>query len=285
MSNEIKNNTKSIKSTKNKHAVLSLSGGMDSSSLMLRLLADGYEVTAISFDYGQKHKVELEKALSLTDYLKQQGFKVKHHIITIDGLSQLLHSALISGGEDVPTGHYHESNMRLTVVPNRNKIFSSIIQAAALSIAEAQNTDVIIAMGVHGGDHATYPDCRQLFRDKDYDAFIAGNWDAEKVTYYLPYINSSKTDVLRDGMRACESLGLKYEEVYEMTFTSYIPVEHDNTIYSDYQSASSIGRIEAFLNLGLQDPAAYADELGPVTWQTVKAHAQKTLTEFKKQEV
>ncbi|WP_119328615.1 7-cyano-7-deazaguanine synthase [Cysteiniphilum halobium] len=281
----MRDKTDKTNNTKNKYAVLSLSGGMDSSSLMLRLLADGYEVTTISFDYGQKHKVELDKASSLIDYLKQQGCKVKNHIITIDGLSELLHSTLISGGEDVPTGHYHESNMRLTVVPNRNKIFSSIIQAAALSIAEAQNTDVIIAMGVHGGDHATYPDCRQLFRDKDYDAFIAGNWDAEKVTYYLPYINSSKTDVLRDGIRACALLGLNYEEVYAMTFTSYIPIKHEHKIYSDYQSASSIGRIEAFLNLGLQDPAAYANELGPVTWQTVKAHVEKTLAEFKKQEV
>ena len=264
-----------------KQAVLSLSGGMDSSSLMLRLLAEGYDVTAISFDYGQKHKVELDKALSLTDYLKKLGCKIKHQTIRIDGLSSLLHSALISGGEAIPEGHYHESNMRLTVVPNRNKIFSSIIQAVALSIAEACDCEVIIAMGVHGGDHATYPDCRQAFRDKDYEAFISGNWDAECVTYYLPYINADKTYVLKDGMDACKRLGLNYKEVYEMTFTSYIPVEHDNTIYSDYKSASSIGRIEAFLNLGLQDPAAYADELGPVNWQTVKAHVEKTIVEFK----
>ena len=53
----------------NKQAVLSLSGGMDSSTVLLRLLADGYEVTALSFDYGQKHKVELERAQSLIDYL------------------------------------------------------------------------------------------------------------------------------------------------------------------------------------------------------------------------
>ncbi|WP_395947013.1 7-cyano-7-deazaguanine synthase [Caedibacter taeniospiralis] len=265
---------------KKKYAVLSLSGGMDSSSLMLRLLADEYDVMAISFDYGQKHRVELEKATSLTDYLKKKGCKIRHHIIKIDGLSVLLHSALISGGEEVPLGHYHESNMRLTVVPNRNKIFSSIIQAAALSIAEAQKTAVIIAMGVHGGDHATYPDCREVFRDKDYEAFLAGNWDAEKVTYHLPYINASKTAVLRDGINACEELNLNYEEIYKMTFTSYIPVEYDHMIYSDYKSASSIGRIEAFLALGLKDPAAYADESGPVNWQTVKSYAKKVISEF-----
>ena len=264
-----------------KYAVLSLSGGMDSSSLMLRLLSDGYDVTLISFDYGQKHKVELDKALCLTNFLKKRGCKVKHHIIKIDGLSELLHSVLMSGGKDVPIGYYDESNMRLTVVPNRNKIFSSVIQAVALSIAEVQKTEVIIAMGLHGGDQSTYLDCRQLFCDKDYEAFLVGNWGAEKVSYYLPYIDFNKTDVLRDGINACKNLGFDYEEVYEMTFTSYIPIEHDNMVYSDYKSASSIGRIEAFLSLGLKDPVAYADNLGPVNWQTVKIYAKNIISEFK----
>ncbi len=266
--------------SKRKYAVVSFSGGMDSSSLMLRLLDDGYEVTALSFDYGQKHKVELDKARSLADYLKLQNFKLYHQVIKIDGLAKLLHSTLINGGDNVPQGHYHESNMRLTVVPNRNKIFSSILQAVALSIAKANDCEVLIAMGVHAGDHATYPDCRQLFRDKDYEAFVAGNWDAERVKYYLPYIDYNKAYVLKDGISACESLGLDYEEIYGMTFTSYIPIKYDNTIYSDYKSASSIGRIEAFLALELKDPAAYADELGPVSWKIVKEHTQKVIAEF-----
>ena len=78
-----------------KKAVLSLSGGMDSSSLLLHLLANGYEVTALGFDYGQKHKVELERATSLVQYLKEQNQPVTHQIIKLDGLSQLLNSTLV----------------------------------------------------------------------------------------------------------------------------------------------------------------------------------------------
>ena len=164
----------------NKQAVLSLSGGMDSSTLLLRLLADGYEVTALSFDYGQKHKVELERAQSLVQYLNNQlpalGYPlIRYQVIKLDGLTQLLNSALVTGGADVPEGHYAEENMKATVVPNRNKIFSSIIQAVALSVAEQKNTSAVIAMGIHAGDHAIYPDCRQEFRDADFEAFVSGN--------------------------------------------------------------------------------------------------------------
>ena len=156
---------------------------MDSSTVLLRLLTDGYEVTALSFDYGQKHKVELERAQSLVDYINEtcpkdencfDGCKVKYGTIKLDGLTPMLNSALVEGGDEVPEGHYEQENMKETVVPNRNKIFSSLIQAVALSIANEKQTDVHIAMGIHAGDHAIYPDCRQEFRDADYTAFTEG---------------------------------------------------------------------------------------------------------------
>jgi 7-cyano-7-deazaguanine synthase len=144
-----------------KQAVLSLSGGMDSSTLLLHLLADGYEVTCLSFDYGQKHNIELQRAKELVKYLnahsryedEQYYAKVKHQTITLKGLDKLLNSALVKGGDDVPEGHYAEDNMKATVVPNRNKIFSSIIQAVALSISEQTGKRCAIAMGIHAGDH------------------------------------------------------------------------------------------------------------------------------------
>ena len=270
-----------------KQAVLSLSGGMDSSSLLLHLLANGYEVTALSFDYGQKHRVELERATDLVSYLKGRGQKVVHQIIKLDGLSQLLNSALVEGGQDVPEGHYEQDNMKETVVPNRNKIFSSIIQAVALSIATkpvGEDCDVrqecAIAMGIHAGDHAIYPDCRQEFRDIDFEAFKAGNWDSELVTVYTPYLELNKFDILEDGLRSCEGLeGVDFYEVYARTNTSYKPYPSGN---SDYKSAASVERIEAFIKLGRPDPVKYEDETGPVEWEVAKAHVEKVLAEHQK---
>ena len=253
-----------------KQAVLSLSGGMDSSTVLLHLLEKGYEVTALSFDYGQKHNVELERAAELIEYLNKNGYPVKYQKITLQGLVGLLNSNLVKGGDDVPEGHYEEENMKDTVVPNRNKMFSSIIQAVALSIAEEKNCPVEIAMGIHAGDHAIYPDCRQEFRDADYKAFCEGNWDAEhKVDYYTPYLEGDKYDILVDGQYCCEQLDIDFDEVYKRTNTSYKP---DSKGRSDYKSASSVERIEAFIKLGRIAPVEYVDG-----WDIAKTHVTKLL--------
>ena len=262
-----------------KQAVLSLSGGMDSSTLLLHLLANGYKVTALSFDYGQKHRVELERAQQLVDYINENctdencfgGCRVNYQVIKLDGLTSLLNSALVSGGDEVPEGHYEEDNMKATVVPNRNKIFSSITQAVALSIANKTESPVKIAMGIHAGDHAIYPDCRQEFRDADYKAFCEGNWEASKVSYYTPYLDTDKYGILQNGESCCECLGIDFDEVYKRTNTSYKPTAEG---LSDYKSASSVERIEAFLKLGRKDPVIYVDG-----WDVAKAHVEKLLAE------
>ena len=293
---------------KTKHAVISLSGGMDSSTLLLRLLSEGYQCVALSFDYGQKHKVELERATELVEYLNgtfiideesntvDYPHYIEHQIIKIDGLAQLLNSTLVEGGADVPEGHYAEENMKDTVVPNRNKIFSSIIQAVALSIADKNNTECVIAMGIHAGDHSIYPDCRQEFRDIDFEAFKIGNWGAEKVNVYTPYLLGDKFDILKDGVECCNELGLNFDEVYKRTNTSYKPIFiNDREIetedgyvyskplktgkwYSDYKSASSVERIEAFIKLEYPDPVEYADENGPTKWEIVVEYVNQILT-------
>lgn len=244
-----------------KIAVLSLSGGMDSSTLLLRLLREEYDVIALSFDYGQKHRVELQMASELVRYLKSSHFNIEHKIIDLTTLSSLLESTLISGKGEVPEGHYQEESMKETVVPNRNKIFSSIIQAVALS-AYNQNpgSRVEIAMGIHSGDHAIYPDCTDEFRQIDYHAFVAGNWNAESILFYAPYIESSKTEVLSDGIESCKILGVSFDEVYSRTCTSYKPIFDRKTglWYSDFKSGSSVERVESFMKLGKVDPIKYA---------------------------
>ena len=264
-----------------KHVVVSLSGGMDSSTLLLRALSEFDTVTAVSFDYGQKHRVELERAQSLVDYLNRNcdendcygGCKINYRVIKLDGLVDLLNSALVTGGAEVPEGHYAEENMKATVVPNRNKIFSSITQAIALSIANEKEEECSIALGIHAGDHAIYPDCRQEFRDADDHAFRVGNWDSDRVSYWTPYLEGDKFTILEDGLVLCEKLGVDFDEVYKRTNTSYKPIKHivetqpgwtELKWFSDYKSASSVERVEAFIKLGRPDPAPYADETGPV---------------------
>jgi len=284
-----------------KHVVVSLSGGMDSSTLLLRCLKEYDTVTALSFDYGQKHRVELERAQSLVDYINGQVIldeesktaeypnNITYRQIQLNGLVDLLNSALVTGGDEVPEGHYAEENMKATVVPNRNKIFASITQAVALSIADKTGEQCDIAMGIHAGDHAIYPDCRQEFRDADDHAFRVGNWGSEKVGYFTPYLEGDKFTILQDGEVLCGELGLDFNEVYSRTNTSYKPIFHKmayeegNSIteiqwwFSDYKSASSVERVEAFIKLGRPDPVLYADEEGPVSWEHVVKEVSKVL--------
>ena len=259
-----------------KHVVVSLSGGMDSSTLLLRALKEYDTVTGISFDYGQKHRVELERAQSLIDYLADNGHKVNYRQIKLDGLVDLLDSALVEGGDDVPEGHYENDNMKETVVPNRNKMFASITQAVALSVANRAEETCDIALGIHAGDHAVYPDCRQEFRDADDAAFREGNWDADRVGYFTPYLKTDKLGILRDGQELVKELGIEFDEVYKRTNTSYKPYPSGN---SDYKSASSVERIEAFIELDRPDPVQYEDESGPVDYSVAKAHVQNVLTD------
>ena len=280
-----------------KHVVVSLSGGMDSSTLLLRCLKEYDTVTAISFDYGQKHRVELERAQSLVDYLNDKcsneecygGCRIKYQVIKLDGLVSLLDSALVEGGDEVPEGHYAEDNMKATVVPNRNKIFASITQAVALSRANQTGENCDIALGIHAGDHAIYPDCRQEFRDADDAAFRIGNWDADKVGYFTPYLEGDKFTILQDGEVLCKYLGLDFDEVYKRTNTSYKPIQivsnSGDNWFSDYKSASSVERVEAFIKLGRPDPVAYADETGPVKWETARIYVEQILSEYEKEQL
>jgi len=275
-----------------KNVVVSLSGGMDSSTLLLRCISEYDNVTALSFDYGQKHNVELERAQQLVDYINENSVeyktelsaspviakvkygKIKYQVIKLDGLVNLLNSALVQGGEDVPEGHYEEDNMKATVVPNRNKIFASLVQAVALSEAMANGNDTDIALGIHAGDHAIYPDCRQEFRDADDNAFRLGNWEADKVGYFTPYLETDKLGILKDGQELVKELGVSFNEVYKRTNTSYKPYPSGN---SDYKSASSVERIEAFINLGVDDPVQYEDETGTVDYEVAKLHVEQLL--------
>ena len=301
-----------------KHAVLSLSGGMDSSTLLLHLLINKYQVTALSFDYGQKHRIELERAVDLVEYLNgccqkhidgEQGegvyhnfHPIKHQIIKLDGLSNLLVSGLVDNESmEMKTGHYAHENALTTVVPNRNAIFASITYAVALSIVKKTGESCHISLGTHMGDFdnkkqsGIYPDCSEEFKVALEHAFKIGNWDSEKVDYYAPYNTIDKTGVLSDGVKNCEKLGLDYKEIYKRTNTSYAPIKSKFKTdvgfpywewLSDYKSGASIERIESFTKLGLEDPVQYAEEDGTlVSWKFVKKYVENVCKEWEQNNI
>jgi len=275
-----------------KRAVACLSGGMDSTGLLMRLLAEDYFVTGISFDYGQKHKLELERLRQNLDYLDVmslrsgiENLKVEHHVVSLraDGLplGTILHSALCTEGWRPPEGHYEADNMKETVVPNRNAIFSGIAYAIALSIATKSRESVRLALGVHSGDHEIYPDCRPEFYDKLLAAFQSGNWDSERVELFLPYLDGDKETILKDADAAIDKLNdvwtqgasdaeraanrIEFDRIFANTNTSYSP---DSQGRASGKTGADVERILAFHAIGRRDPIEYVDG-----WDSALANA------------
>lgn len=257
-----------------KRAVMALSGGMDSTSLLIHLLANNYDVDCISFRYGQKHVIEIEKADKNIHYLSEKGFKVNHIIVDLSSVMSIFHSALTTEELVIPEGHYEEEQMKATVVPNRNAIFSSIIYGYALSIVSKERKKVKIALGVHSGDHAIYPDCRPEFYESLEYSFKIGNWDSEMVDFFLPYIDGDKTSILRDAEDSCERLKLDFNTVFTNTITSYNP---DSEGRSSGKTGADIERILAFREIGRVDPIDYID-----SWNTVLENAISVESEHNK---
>lgn len=248
---------------------------MDSTALLLRLLAEERAVYALSFDYGQKHKIELQRLSANMDYLKQRGHQVAWTTLDLAQLGRLYHSALTNNDWEVPQGHYEQDNMKQTVVPNRNAIFASIAYGYALSIAIRDDCQVDFCLGVHSGDHAIYPDCRPEFYEAIVNAFQIGNWDSEKVSLNLPYLHGDKFTILQDADRAITKLKLDFDTIFANTCTSYAP---DVDGRSHGQTGSDVERILAFHQFGRRDPIQYTQP-----WETVLANALKLEEEQKNQ--
>ena len=256
-----------------KIAVMALSGGMDSTSLLLKLLKEGYRVHCISYEYGQKHRIEIDRSVMNINYLKSNDLNVVHKIVDLQSAMEIFNSSLLNNGTTIPEGHYEEEQMKSTVVPNRNAIFSSILYGYALSIAVKENRNIVIALGVHSGDHAIYPDCRPQFYTALEHTFQIGNWDSEKVSFELPYINGDKESILRDAIISCQELGLDFDTIFANTNTSYNPDEEGR---SSGKSGADIERILAFNSIGRVDPVEYVE-----AWSEVLANAIATEIQHK----
>ena len=181
--------------------IIVLSGGMDSVTLLYKLVAEGKQVKAISFNYGQKHSRELEQASKTC-----QKLGVEHKVVDISFIKELVSHSALTSDEVVPEGHYAAENMKRTVVPNRNMIMSSI------AIGWAVNEDYDeVALGVHAGDHAIYPDCRPEFVEALRTIAKIANF--KPIEIYTPFLNIDKGDIAIEGKK----LGVDYS----LTHTCY----------------------------------------------------------------
>ena len=212
--------------------VLILSWWLDSTTLLYRLISEWKEVLAISFDYGQRHKKELDYAAKTCAKLG-----IPHQVVDLSSITGLINNSCLTGEVSVTDGEYYEESMKLTVVPNRNSILANIAIAYAINI-EADE----ISLWVHSGDHHIYPDCRPLFIEALRD--LAQVCDYRRIGVYTPYLQADKRDILLDGV--------KFWVDYGSTWTCYKGSE-----LACWVCGSCNERLAAFKEAGLSDPLRY----------------------------
>ncbi len=214
-------------------AVVIYSGGMDSFTVLHKAQQQGYELFALSFNYGQRHSKELDYAARVCNELS-----VPHKVVDITAINELIGgSALTSTEIDIPEGDYAEENMKATVVPNRNMILLSLATGYALSIGAEK-----VFYGAHSGDHTIYPDCRPEFVEAVNKVTQICDW--QPVTIEAPYLYASKVEILRDGLE----MGLDYGK----TWTCYNGREQ-----ACGKCGSCVERLEAFTLNNATDPLSY----------------------------
>lgn len=178
--------------------VVIYSGGMDSYTVLNKAIRQGYEVYALSFDYGQRHVKELKVAADVCAELN-----ISHKVVDISAINQLIGGSSLTDDIDVPEGHYEEESMKSTVVPNRNMILLSLAVGYAVSLKANK-----VFYGAHSGDHAIYPDCRPEFVQKMDDVCRIANY--EEIEIVSPYLNNTKIEILTDGLK----MGLDYSKTW-----------------------------------------------------------------------
>lgn len=215
--------------------VISISGGMDSTTLAYFAREVCSEVKLVSFEYGSKHNKYEREALSKISCCL--GIPISR--INLQSAFDGIKSNLLSTGGDIPHGHYERSNMSLTVVPGRNLVMASILAG----IAESHEFDSVW-LGTHDGDHAIYPDCRKEFVDLASDTVYASS--DGRVRVHAPFIAMDKRSILK--------VGTDLQVPYQATRTCYSPQS-----VSCGKCGACVERLEAFEFCGIQDPLQYED--------------------------
>jgi len=221
-----------------KKAVVLLSGGLDSATVLAMAQERGYQCYALSFDYGQRHRSELQAAARVANALRAR----EHRVVSLD-LTGWGGSALTDSHIGVPTGP--TPGIPVTYVPARNTIFLSL----ALAWAETLGANNIFA-GMNAVDYSGYPDCRPeyvaAFQTMARLATRAGV-EGAPLTIHTPIIQMSKADIVREGTR----LGVDYG----ITVSCY---QADSEGKACAVCDSCRLRREGFRAAGLSDPTHYA---------------------------
>lgn len=222
-------------------AVVLLSGGLDSSTVLYQATSDGCECYAISFDYQQRHQRELEAAKAIA----HSAGVVEHQLVNFD-LNAWGGSALTDEALDIPTQRSlgeMSQNIPITYVPARNTIFLSF----ALAYAEARDAGRVY-LGVNALDYSGYPDCRPDYIQAMQEVFRLGTKqgrEGDAIAIVTPLIELKKTEIIQLG----NQLGVPWEQTW--------------SCYAGNETACGVCdacrlRLAAFAELGLQDPLPYA---------------------------
>lgn len=221
-------------------AVILLSGGLDSSTVLYQALADGCECYAISFDYQQRHRKELNAALSIAS----KAGVVEHQIIKFD-LTKWGGSALTDNSIDLPKERSLEEmteNIPITYVPARNTIFLSFALAYAETIPAQR-----VYIGVNALDYSGYPDCRPDYIQSMQEVFRLGTKQGREgnpINIIAPLIDLKKTEIIQLG----NQLGVPWE----LTWSCYSGAD-----VACGTCDSCRLRLNAFAELGLTDSVEY----------------------------
>ena len=219
-------------------AVVLLSGGLDSTVCMAVAKSKGLDVYPISFNYHQRHSIELECAKKVAAY-----YNVKKHLIIDTNMNEIGGSALTDAAIAVPEGDTERADIPVTYVPARNLIFLSY----ALGYAEVVGADAVY-IGVNAVDYSGYPDCRPEFIQKFQDladyATKATAADHRQIKVITPLQKLSKKDIVL--------LGTKLKA----------PLEYTHSCYNGGEKAcgtcdSCQLRLKGFAEAGIKDPVAY----------------------------
>jgi len=184
-------------------AVVLLSGGIDSATAAAQAIADGYELIALSFRYGQRHERELRAARNIAKHL---GI-TEHYILDVR-LHQWGGSALTDGSIDIPTDGVQTDTIPSTYVPGRNTVFIAI----AMSLAEAKSAEAIY-LGINAVDYSGYPDCRPEYLEafqKLATLSSKGALEGKIPKLLAPLVEDSKLDIIKRAIKLKVPIALSW---------------------------------------------------------------------------